>query len=132
MITIFTYPNSYKICKNWKMLECKYVVGYESSNVKLKVLSLKCLISLNCYVSAAILKYMLTTVIVRCVALIDRINTQDNFYGTQSKFMANKWKGCLIETSVDVLLFFISTVYIQYSAIIDKTVSILRHTLHQT
>ena len=72
------------------MLECKYVVGYESSNVKLKVLSLKCLISLNCYVSAAILKYMLTTVILRCVALIDRINTQDNFYGTQSKFMANK------------------------------------------
>lgn len=51
-------------------------------NIKLKVLSLKYLISLNCCVSEAILKYMLTTVIVRCVALIDRINTQDNFYGT--------------------------------------------------
>ena len=66
------------------------LVGYKSSNIKLKVLSLKYLISLNCYVSAALLKYMFTTVIVRCVALIDRINTQDNFYGTQSKFMANK------------------------------------------
>ena len=131
MITIFTYPNCYKICKNCKLLKCKIKYG-NSGNIMLKVLSLKYLISLNCYVSATILKYMLTTVIVRCVALIDRINTQDNFYGTQSKFMANKWKGCLIETSVDVLLFFISTVYIQYSAIIDKTVSILRHTLHQT
>ena len=132
MITIFTYPNCYKICKNWKMLKCKYVVGYKSMIIKLKVLSLKFLISLSCYVSVAILEYMQTTVIVRCVALIDRINTQDNFYGTQSEFMANKWIGYFIETSVDVLLFFISTVYIQYSTIIDKTVSILRHSLHQT
>ena len=131
MITVFTYPNCYKICKNCKLV--KYTQLPTSRVISSwRFLSLKYLISLNCYVSATILKYMLTTVIVRCVALIDRINTQDNFYGTQSKFMANKWKGCLIETSVDVLLFFISTVYIQYSAIIDKTVSILRHTLHQT
>ena len=71
------------------MLKCKIKYG-NSGNIMLKVLSLKYLISLNCYVSATILKYMLTTFIVVCVALIDRINTQDNFYGTQSKFMANE------------------------------------------